>query len=220
MVDVDLIAHRGFAARHPENTRPAVRAAARRADAVEVDVRRCRTGEPVVVHDATLDRVTDTTGPVDERGPGELAALSVLGSGAGVPTLSTVLDDLAALDAGINVELKAPVWVALDRLRAADVAEDRVLVSSFDADTLRQVRERSAFDTAYLARSDDAVSTAADLGCTAVHPHHSLVDAAFVDRAHDHGLAVNAWTVTERTTADRLRAAGADGVIADHPDVR
>ena len=62
-----LIAHRGFAAVHPENTVRAVRAAARVADAVEVDVRRCATGELVVIHDATVDRVTDGTGPVADH---------------------------------------------------------------------------------------------------------------------------------------------------------
>lgn len=217
---MDLFAHRGFAARHPENTRRAVRAAARQADWVEVDVRRCRTGEPVVVHDATLDRVTDATGPVAERDRETLAGLSVLGSGDGVPTLAAVLEDLAPLAVGVNLELKEPVWTALDRVRASGVAGERVLVSSFDADTLRGVGERSGLDTAYLAdAARDALSVATDLGCAAVHPHHSLVDPGFVDRAHDEGLAVNAWTVAERSTADRLRAAGVDGVIADHPDV-
>ncbi len=217
---MDLIAHRGFAARHPGNTLRAVRAAVRRADWVEIDVRRCRTGEPVVVHDATLDRVTDATGPVAERDPEELAALSVLGSDEGVPTLAAVLETIAATEAGINVELKEPVWAALDRLRASEVSRERVLVSSFDADTLRGVRERSGFATAYLTRSaEEALSTAADLDCAAVHPHHSLVDAEFVDRAHDRDLAVNAWTVVERSTARRLRRAGVGGVIADHPDV-
>ncbi len=183
-------------------------------------MRRCRTGEPVVVHDATLDRVTGATGPVAERDPEDLASLSVLGSGEGVPTLTAILEDLARLDAGVDVELKEPAWAALDRLRDSAVDAERVLVSSFDADTLRAVGERSAFDTAYLTFSgESAVSTALDLDCVAVHPHHSLVDAAFVDRAHDRDLAVNAWTVAERSTADRLRAAGVDGVIADHPEV-
>lgn len=216
---MDLIAHRGFAARHPENTRGAVRAAASRAAWVEVDVRRCRTGEAVVIHDATLDRVTGATGPVADCDPADLAALSVLDSGEGVPTLAAVLEALPA-PTGINVELKEPVWAALDRLRESTVGADRVLVSSFDADTLRGVAERSGVDTAYLTdTAEGALSTAVDVGCVAVHPHHSLVDAAFVEAAHDRGLAVNAWTVTERSTADRLRATGVDGVIADHPDV-
>ena len=53
-----LIAHRGFAETFPENTVLAVREAARWADAIEVDVRRCGSGEIVCLHDATVDRVS------------------------------------------------------------------------------------------------------------------------------------------------------------------
>ena len=217
---MELIAHRGFAARHPENTLRAVRSAAERADWVEVDVRRSADGEPVVIHDATVDRVTDATGPVGDHAAAALAELSVRDSGEGVPTLRAVVDALPD-GVGLNAELKTPVRAALDDLRALD--RRRVLVSAFEASVLSDVAERSQFDRAYLVGPDEnptaAVETAAELGCAAVHPYHSLVDTPFVDRAHERDLAVNAWTVRERSTADRLRAAGVDGLIADHPDV-
>ncbi|PSQ38237.1 hypothetical protein BRD13_07380 [Halobacteriales archaeon SW_5_70_135] len=75
---MELIAHRGFAARHPENTLRAARSAAERADWVEVDVRRSADGEPVVIHDATVDRATDATGPVGDHAAAALAELSVV----------------------------------------------------------------------------------------------------------------------------------------------
>ena len=60
-----VIAHRGSSAEAPENTLPAFEAAVRRgADAVELDVRLTADGAPVVIHDETLDRTTDRTGPV------------------------------------------------------------------------------------------------------------------------------------------------------------
>jgi len=86
-----LIAHRGFADRYPENTLRAVREASRFADEVEVDVRRCDSGELVVVHDCTVDRVTDEEGAVAHHSLAELRALDVLGTGEGVPTLAEVL---------------------------------------------------------------------------------------------------------------------------------
>lgn len=58
-----LIAHRGFAATAPENTIAAVQSAADHADAVEFDVQRCGSGELVVIHDDTIDRVTGTSAP-------------------------------------------------------------------------------------------------------------------------------------------------------------
>ncbi len=217
---MELTAHRGFAGRHPENTRRAVREAAPLSDWIEIDVRRCGSGEPVVVHDATVDRVTDASGPVADYTAAELADLSVLGSGEGIPTLAAMLSAWPD-GVGCNVELKEPVWDALALVREAGL--DRVVVCSFDAAVLREVGERSAFDRGYIAgkRADpeSALSTAADLDCWALHPHHSLVDTALVEAAHDRGLVLNAWTVVEESTADRLRAAGVHGVVADHPDV-
>jgi glycerophosphoryl diester phosphodiesterase len=215
---VDLTAHRGFAGVHPENTLLAVRESAPVADWVEVDVRRCGSGEPVVIHDATVDRVTDASGPVADFTADELAGLSVLDSGEGVPTLRAVLDALPA-DTGLNLELKEPVYDAVELAR--EHGPERVLVCSFEADWLGAVGERTDLDRAYLAATDPraAVSTAATLDCVAVHPRHSLVDTELVERARDHGLAVRGWTVERRSAADRLRGAGADGVVADLPDV-
>ena len=57
----------------PENTLPAFELAVRQgADAFELDVRLTRDGAPVVIHDATLERTTDLTGPVRARTLAEL----------------------------------------------------------------------------------------------------------------------------------------------------
>ena len=52
----------------PENTLEAFERAVRtwEADILEMDVRRTRDGELVVIHDPTVDRVSDGTGPVAE----------------------------------------------------------------------------------------------------------------------------------------------------------
>ena len=58
-----IFAHRGASGHAPENTLEAFEMAARMgADGVELDVHICRTGELVVAHDETVDRVSDGTG--------------------------------------------------------------------------------------------------------------------------------------------------------------
>jgi glycerophosphoryl diester phosphodiesterase len=216
---VRLIAHRGFAAVHPENTVRAVRAAAEVADLVEVDVRRCGSGELVLCHDETVDRVTDETGPVSEHTLAELHDLDVLDSGEPIPTLSAVLDAVPP-DVGLLVECKeaavAPDVVALAAGRDVDV-----VVTSFDTAALERAATAGEFPLAYTFARDPraALSTAQELDCVAVHPHHELCDAAFVRRAHALGLSVHAWTVADVPTAGRVAAAGVDGVIADAPGV-
>ena len=60
-----VIAHRGARDVAPENTLAAFAAAAAAgADGIELDVTRCASGEIVVIHDDTLDRTTDGSGPV------------------------------------------------------------------------------------------------------------------------------------------------------------
>ncbi len=215
-----LIAHRGFAAENPENTLRAVRVAAPVADAIEVDVRRCATGELVVIHDATVDRVSDGTGRVLEHSLAELRALDVLGTGAGVPTLAAVL---AAVPDGVdlNVELKES-GTAADALSLLDGASTETWISAFAEDVLVECRAADpTVPRAYLTPTGDltAVETAVELGCTALHPAVDVCDETLVAAAHESGLAVNAWTVEDRETARTLADIGVDGVIADRPDV-
>lgn len=215
-----LIAHRGFAAVHPENTLRAVRESARVADLVEVDVRRCGSGELVVVHDPTVDRVTDGSGRVRDLTLSELRDLDVLASGQPVPTLAEVLDAVSP-PVGVNVELKERETAesAAEMLADADVD---VLVSSFNADALAVVGETAPnLPTALLFEFDprENLRRAAELDCAAVHPHHEQCSEGLVRRAHAAGLSVHAWTVADAATAGALGEAGVDGVIADLPGV-
>ena len=58
-----LCAHRGDSAAFPENTVPAIEASAKKGAAmVEIDVKRCKTGELVLMHDSSVDRTTTGTG--------------------------------------------------------------------------------------------------------------------------------------------------------------
>ncbi|MDP6357891.1 MAG: glycerophosphodiester phosphodiesterase family protein [Planctomycetota bacterium] len=71
-------AHRGMAEFAPENTVPAHMAALSMGFGLEIDLRFTKDRQLVIVHDRTVDRTTDTSGP-----PGELT-----------------LDELKAADAG------------------------------------------------------------------------------------------------------------------------
>lgn len=212
-----VIAHRGFAGEYPENTLAAFRRAARTADAVEMDVRRCGSGELVVVHDATLDRVTDAAGRVDETPLAELREVDVRGSGEGVPTLEAALATIPT-DTAVVAELKEPV--VDDALRALDV-DNEVLVTAFEPAVVERVARRSGVRAARLALPGDtaALRHAVDVGCAAVHPERSSVvlRPEYVERAHAAGLAVNVWNVAGPDDAAHLAAAGVDGIAADSP---
>ena len=136
------IAHRGGSAWGPENTIEAIEAAATRgATAIEVDVWLTADGVPVVIHDATVDRTTDGSGPVASF---TLEALQQLDADpdpdrvARIPTLDDVLATADRLDLKVELELKteldrpeAVVAALVDSVRRHGMI-DQVWVGSFD----------------------------------------------------------------------------------------
>jgi glycerophosphoryl diester phosphodiesterase len=224
-----LIAHRGCAARGPENTLGAIERALPHVDAVEVDVRRCGSGDLVVVHDATLSRVAGVDRRVADVDVATLRELSVLGSDQSIPRLADVVDHLPDR-VGLNVELKERGLAADVEAAVADHPD--VWVSSFDASALAGTTLPRAFlfagdgdgngngdgtdDTDWA----DGLAVARDFDCDAVHPRYELVTGApgRVDEAHDAGLAVNVWTPPVEAVP-RLQRVGVDGVIVDDWDV-
>lgn len=217
-----VIAHRGASAHHPENTLAAF-AGARDlgADWVELDVRRTADAALAVHHDAHL---------ADGRAIVEVAA-------ADLP--ADVCDLVSALDAcepmGVNVEIKNwPSDPDFDpEIRLADAVVEilavhrpagGVVVSSFHFGTIDRVRALAAdVPTAWLVHQAldpvVAIARAAAAGHPGIHPHASMVDEAFVARAHGAGLFVNTWTVDDPERIAELVALGVDGVVTNRVDV-
>jgi len=234
---VQVIAHRGCAAQFPENTITAVRAVAPHVDMVELDVRQCASGEVVVVHDDHLGQLAGVDRRVSETDWSTLRSLTVLDSGESIPRLSTVFEALPA-DTGVNIELKtADAASAVLEIAAAD--SHRTLFSSFDPAALATLQDEApesarallvpppetAVETAasgtVVADTVAAVLDRADaLGCEAVHPQYDwCLQTRLVERAHDRGLAVNAWTFDAADPIDACIDAGVDGVIVDRYDL-
>ncbi|MFR8333024.1 MAG: glycerophosphodiester phosphodiesterase family protein [Oscillospiraceae bacterium] len=63
----EVICHRGYSSRYPENTMLAFQKAIETgADGIELDVHLTRDGEVVVIHDELVDRTTDGVGFVKD----------------------------------------------------------------------------------------------------------------------------------------------------------
>lgn len=72
-----FVAHRGYSLRYPENTILALsKAIDCGASFIELDVQMTGDLIPVILHDETLDRTTDATGPVMDLSRGGLASIS------------------------------------------------------------------------------------------------------------------------------------------------
>lgn len=87
---IKAIAHRGYATKYPENTLSAFAGAIEMEfETVELDVHLSADKVPVVIHDATVDRVTNGTGEVSHFTEKQLKELVVLDEDR-IPTLEEV----------------------------------------------------------------------------------------------------------------------------------
>ena len=232
-------AHRGARAHAPENTLAAFTLAFELgAEGIECDVQRSRDGRLVIIHDGTVDRTTDGTGPVAEQCFDELRALN-----AGVrfhrrqliPTLDEVLDVVARRGGELNLEIKgesvedalATAAAVEPALRAlAEEQRARLLVSSFEHPAVALLKARLPWLRVALLYGGewrdqdprDLIAPARALGAEAVHPGVRLVTLELVQRAHEAGLRVNVWTANRRGTIRKLIAWGVDGLFSDYPE--
>lgn len=216
-----VIAHRGCAEQYPENTIHAFEQVADRVDLIEFDVRRCATGELVVFHDDRLDRLTGLNGSVSETSWAELQQLTVGDSDHGIPRLESVLEAMAP-DVGLDIELKEP-GLSEDVLEALSLEQRDVTLTANDPAVIAEL-SRTASNVPRGFIFWDAPGNGLELArrheCdVAVVEHQLCLEHGLVERAHESGLAVWAWTVTDRTTAADLRRAGVDGLIVDRLDI-
>lgn len=74
--NVYVAGHRGYPDKYPENTLISYKAAIEAGvDMVEIDIRMTAEGELILLHDATVDRTTDGSGPVMEKTLEQMLAL-------------------------------------------------------------------------------------------------------------------------------------------------
>jgi glycerophosphoryl diester phosphodiesterase len=232
-----VLAHRGASHDAPQNTLAAFALAkAMGADGVELDTSLTRDGVPVVIHDLTLEGTTDGHGPVNAYTLDMIKRLDAGSSfdstfqGERVPTLDDAFEALGK-DMFINVELKALRWSS-DGLEAAALnvirkhnAAGRVVVSSFNPMTLRRFRALAPdIAIGYLYADGEPFFLRygwfmAGVPHQARHPHHAIVDAAFMAWAKSRNFRVHTWTVDDPARIQALRDLGVDAIITNRPDV-
>jgi glycerophosphoryl diester phosphodiesterase len=216
------MAHRGASKRERENTAVAFRVAAEvGADAVELDVRRCGSGELIVHHNPTLQ---------DGRRILDCARRDLPDF---VPTLDEALDACAGM--WVNVEIKndesEPDFDPDDGIATRVVeclvrrGEDpRWLISSFRRETVDACsRLAPTIATAWLTVGiDNPAAIARSLvasGHCAIHPYVDLLTRDAIEVMHAHGIAVNVWTCDDPLRMAELIDWGIDGICTNVPDV-
>ena len=232
-----IFAHRGASAHAPENTLAAFELAlAQGADGIELDAKLSADGHVIVMHDATVDRTTDSHGRVKDL---SLADLRSLDAGAflaekyrreKVPTLEEVFEALGKR-MFVNVELtnyNTPgdhLVESVCMLVKKFGLQKQVLFSSFFASNLSKARGLlPEVPRGLLAFNGLLGAWARSFGFAfgkyqALHPHLKDVTPQQVQRVHRLRRRVHVWSVNTAQDMRRLFHWGVDAIFTDDPQL-
>ena len=230
----EIWCHRGYSGKYPENTMLAFRKAAETpAEGIELDVQLTRDGEVVILHDETLDRTTDGTGPVANVTLSELRGFNAAKKfpECGFQPVPTFREYLAfAAEKGIftDIELKTglnpypgieeKVWAMVREFGL----EKRVMFSSFRYESLLNMR-KIAGDVACGYLTEDWTADLPEhilaLGFEAVHPHYLDLNRGRCKRLEQMGLPINTYTPNSPKSLRRLMGWNVHAVITNEPEL-
>ncbi|MET3560122.1 glycerophosphoryl diester phosphodiesterase [Bartonella japonica] len=232
MSEKKIVAHRGGAHLHPENTLSAFRhAIALGVDEIECDVHLLKSGEVVVFHDFGLEQLVGKTGYIHDIDNETRKQLCVRGSAEAPPLLEEVLDLLGPTNVALHLEIKTCGEVerekilsqkALELIKSRNLAE-RVSAISFDPVSLHP------FIEAGIASGPCIDSFEGDmyhhfcewkkLGYSDLSLDGSIVTRNFIDAALDAGFTVGVWTINGRARLSHWLDMPVHYITTDQPDL-
>jgi glycerophosphoryl diester phosphodiesterase len=242
-----VIAHRGGPSLGPESTLYTFRKAVKLGvDVLEMDVRSTRDGQLVILHDDTVSRTTNATGPVQNYTLVDLKKLDAAhrwspdngqtfplrNKGVQIPTLPEVFEAFPQTKLNLEIkEARSSTIQSLCRLIRDHQMKNNVVVASFDTDSLQEFRRLCP----QVATSAGATEVRLFFGLKKVYLEAAyspnaqalqvpetlgdirIVNKRFIDAAHARNMRVQVWLVNDVTSIQRLLELGVDGIMTDYP---
>ena len=221
------IGHRGAKGHIAENTIASIHKAIELgADGIEIDVFLCKSGEIVLFHDKTLEKLTNGDGNIEDNNLEELRKLKVLNSPYSIPTLEEVLKSIDK-DVFLNIELKGrntaegSFNLIKKYVERNKIEFNNILFSSFDWEELKDLRALSNEVKLALITGDDpllAIDSALQLKAVAINPNYKDLNEHNISKIISKGLKIYTWTVNRKQDIEKLKALNVNGIITDFPD--
>jgi glycerophosphoryl diester phosphodiesterase len=242
-----VIAHRGGPSLGPESTLYTFRKAVKLGvDVLEMDVRSTRDGQLIILHDDTVSRTTNATGPAQNYTLVDLKKLDAAhrwspdngqtfplrNKGVQIPTLSEVFEAFPQTKLNLEIkEARSSTIQSLCRLIRDHQMTNNVVVASFDTDSLKEFRELCP----QVATSAGASEARLFFGLQKAYLEAAyspdaqvlqvpealgdlrIVNKRFIDAAHARNMRVQVWLVNDVRSMQRLLELGVDGIMTDYP---
>ena len=221
-----VIGHRGARGHLAENTLPSIaKAIELGVDGIEIDIFKCASGELVVFHDQTLEKLTNSKGYIEQLTLDSIRKIDVL-NGFTIPTLEEVLD-LINGRVFLNIELKGTQTelltneIILSYFERKEWDLSKILISSFNWEELEIFYSvNSEVSIAILTEDDplDAIPIAKQLNAVAINPEYVSLNTGNIDKIKKEGLKIFTWTVNDPQEIKDVITLGVDGIITDFPE--
>lgn len=235
MAKHQVMAHRGWSGRYPENTLAAIQAALadENVDSIEIDVQLSKDGKPVIIHDFTLERTTNGDGLLNRYTFAELKELNAgkwfdqSFSGEKIPSLAEVLE-LVAGKKLLNIELKSAgdLYPNLAK-KIIDVLEsypyqNQIMLSSFDHEVIKKVHLLNAEIKTGLIILGRPLLISEQLeaaGASVMSMAYPYITQDLIDELSNKGYSIIAWTVDEEQAITNLqKIIGPITICTNFPD--
>ncbi len=200
---------------------------------IETDLQITRDARVIAIHDLTLERTTSGKGQVHFLTLEQIRALDAGAwfggkkafSGERVPTLEEILEFAKEQDIIFYLEIKSGSAWGIEHAVVAALrdqnASARVVILSFDPGSIETVHQLdTTMMTGFLCEHPvgDLVERTVRAGARQLVARGDLLTPGVVEKAHQAGLQVVAWTINDPEQMRRLIAIGVDGIMTDYPE--
>lgn len=227
----DMVAHRGLSSLAPQNTVPAAELAVEYGyDGCEFDIHTTKDGEWVVIHNDTVDAMTNGSGEVSSFTLAELKELEI-DSGNGIenytdlkiPTLNEILEVLKDSDTYPVIEIKSCDTKLLPFLKQALEnygLKEKAKIISFDKEYLEKYRkidrEANLMLLINVVTPEDVEWCLENKVDTINFLYINLAKSLKgVQAAKEAGLSLAAWTVDNTVYKDVMVLVGVDTITTN-----
>lgn len=227
----EMISHRGLSSIAPQNTIPAVELSAEYGyDGCEFDIHTTKDGKWVVIHDESVEDMTDGEGMVADYTLEEIRKLKI-DDGYGIenyenlqiPTLEEVLEKLEGTETAPIVEIKNCDVKYLPELKAALEKyglTEKANIISFEREYLEKYREldkEAKLQLLVVEITEDDINWCVENGVDTVSFHflsfYKSVKGWLAARKND--IALAAWTVDNTVFKDVMVLLGVEKITTN-----
>lgn len=212
----ELIGHRGYSARYPENTILSFKKAVEiGCDGTELDVRLTKDNKVVVIHDKDLERTTNGKGPVAQHTLKELKRLDA-GRGEKIPTLEEVLAEIG--DIKLLIELKEYTErICTETVKVAGRRKNTFFIS-FSTGAIQNIKNINQKLKTGLIFSKPLIEPERYVKLIdAVCPRVDRLDSRIATFAKQYKFDLYVWTVDTAGELTKVLEYGVTGVVTNDP---